>query len=595
MDAFSQKFVEEAREFLGDLEEALLVLEENPEDPGVIQQVFRIMHTLKGNSSMFGYHKIDELTHELETLYDKVRNDQMSVTKDLLDLTLQSVDHIGNLLDEEQCDAEMLKATHASLLSRISILDKGSSAEAATAALVAAVPKQQDGADETTYFILFQPDEDILENGTNPLYLVDDFTNLGQFISKPLLANIPPLDEMDPEKCYTGWEIVFSTKKSLSEIHEVFIFVEDSCKLDIEKLADRNLLNDEEFTSGLTAIFGKEKNESIDKVRDLAHSLEKPVTTTEVTSVKKAPVQVAKNTISSIRVPSEKLDELMNLVSELVTNQASLSLLAEQSNVQEIISVAESMEKISRQLRENTFSICLIPIETIVTRFHRLVRDLSAELGKEVEFLTEGTETELDKNIIESLADPIMHILRNSLDHGIENKETRKLAGKPEKGKIILKAFYSGMNVFIQILDDGAGFNTDRIREKAISKGMITPEANLSDKELFDLLFLPGFSTASKVTDVSGRGVGMDVVKRKIEDLRGSVELDSKMNEGSTITIKLPLTLSIMDGLLVTIDNTFFVVQLQVVDKVYDIDTKSIHSDHNKLIPLTTTSFPTCT
>jgi two-component system chemotaxis sensor kinase CheA len=276
----------------------------------------------------------------------------------------------------------------------------------------------------------------------------------------------------------------------------------------------------------------------------------------------------------------------MNLVSELVTNQASLSLQAENSKLPEMISIAENMEKVTRQLRDNVFDICLIPLDTIMIRFQRLVRDLSTELNKDIELVTEGTETELDKNIIESLADPIMHILRNSLDHGIESREERLLLGKPEKGKIILKAFYSGMNVYIQIQDDGKGIDTDKIKKKAISSGLISADAILDEKEVFDLLFTAGFSTAERVTDVSGRGVGMDVVKRKISDIRGSVEIDSRINEGTTITIKLPLTLSIIDGLLVKINNTFFVIQLPVVDKVYEIKTADLLRKSNRQIPL---------
>ncbi|MCP4311678.1 MAG: chemotaxis protein CheA [Bacteroidetes bacterium] len=244
------------------------------------------------------------------------------------------------------------------------------------------------------------------------------------------------------------------------------------------------------------------------------------------------------------------------------------------------------MEKITRQLRDSAFDICVIPIDTIMIRFKRLVRDLSSELNKDVEFLTEGTETELDKNIIESIADPIMHILRNSIDHGIEDREERLAMGKPEKGKITLKAFYSGMNVYIQIQDDGKGIDPEKIKKKAVANGLISADTILDEEEVFDLVFQPGFSTATKVTDVSGRGVGMDVVKRRISDIRGSAEIDSRMNEGTTITIKLPLTLSIIDGLLVNIDATFFIVQLPVVDKVYEVPTKSLVGRFNNQVQL---------
>jgi two-component system chemotaxis sensor kinase CheA len=261
----------------------------------------------------------------------------------------------------------------------------------------------------------------------------------------------------------------------------------------------------------------------------------------------------------------------MNLVSEMVTTQARLSLYAEQDGRPELLNIAENVQKLSRQLRDNAFSIVLIPIENMLTRFQRLVRDLSKELKKEVVFEAEGIDTELDKTIIENLTDPLMHILRNSLDHGIELPDIRMKLGKPRVGKILLKAFYSGANVIIQIFDDGAGIDPNFIRAKAVNKGLISSEAQLSKREILDLVFIPGFSTASKVTDVSGRGVGMDVVKRKIADIRGEVDLESEVGAGTTLTIKLPLTLSIIDGLLVKIAEVFYVIPLTVIDKIYAV------------------------
>ncbi|MEZ5071380.1 MAG: chemotaxis protein CheA [Bacteroidales bacterium] len=591
MDSFKQKFVEEAREFLTELEDALLKLESVPDDQEVIEQIFRIMHTLKGNSAMFGFHKIDEFTHELETIYDLVRNGKLPVGKAILDLTLKSIDHVGNLLDEDEDNEGAFDDTQARLLGEIKgvIRQDGDGGSRDDGKGKGNRETEPDGK-ARTYYVYFQPAPDILKNGTNPLYLVDDFNGIGEFVAYPQSGTLPSLDEVVAEHCYLGWEIVLTTSQEVDSIHEVFLFVEDDCQLDIQKVSDQDLLAVDGFRAVLDSIFLEKGGEHLQALRDRVEELELEQEKNSKEDKRKVPIHktrgTAKSTISSIRVASEKLDELMNLVSELVTNQASLNLLAEQSNLPEIITVAESMEKITRQLRENTFSIALIPIETIITRFHRLVRDLSSELGKQVDFITEGTETELDKNIIESLADPIMHILRNSLDHGIEARDERMKKGKSERGRILFKAFYSGMNVFIQIQDDGAGIDPEKIRMKAISKGLISAETDLSQKECFDLLFVPGFSTAQKVTEVSGRGVGMDVVRRKIEDLRGSVDIDSVLGEGSTITIKLPLTLSIIDGLLVTIDNTYFVIPLQVVDKVFEVPTKQVVNKKQKLIAL---------
>jgi two-component system chemotaxis sensor kinase CheA len=276
----------------------------------------------------------------------------------------------------------------------------------------------------------------------------------------------------------------------------------------------------------------------------------------------------------------------MNLVSELVTTQARLTLYADTDGRPELMAIAENVQKLSRQLRDNAFSIVLIPIENMLTRFQRLIRDLSKELKKDVVFEAEGTDTELDKTIIENLTDPLMHILRNSLDHGIETPDVRITKGKPPQGKILLKAFYSGANVIIQIFDDGAGIDPNVIRIKAIQKALISPEATLSKKEILDLIFIPGFSTATNITDVSGRGVGMDVVKRKISDIRGEVDVESELNIGTTLTIKLPLTLSIIDGLLIKLEDIHVVLPLTVIDKIYAVEHYKLMKAFNNTIVL---------
>jgi len=320
-------------------------------------------------------------------------------------------------------------------------------------------------------------------------------------------------------------------------------------------------------------------NEQVAEVKGIIEKREKkPVDKTTITT--------KESSISSIRVSSDKLDLLMNLVSELVTTQARLSLYTESDTRTELIAISENVQKLTRQLRDIAFSIVLIPIENMLTRFQRLVRDLSNELKKDVNFVIEGAETELDKTIIENLADPLMHILRNSMDHGIEDPETRVKAGKLRQGKILLKAFYSGANVHIQVSDDGSGIDPEFIKSKAIAKGIISPDAVLSRKDILDLIFIPGFSTAEKITDLSGRGVGMDVVRRKISDIRGEVEVESEAGKGTTLTIKLPLTLSIIDGLLVRICNTHYIIPLTVVDKIYAVEHRKLMKAFNNVLIL---------
>jgi two-component system, chemotaxis family, sensor kinase CheA len=581
MDNFKRKFVEEALDLINELETVLLRIEPNTEDKELIEHIFRIMHTLKGNSKMFGFDLIDQYTHQLETIYDLIRNGKMKVTETLMDLTLASVDHIRNLLDEGISASNEVQETHKDLLAKIKAVIEGNSEQKEEKKEETAAPQDE----YSTFYIHFQPDAEILANGTNPLFLVEDFKALGEYLALPSFDQLPPLKELNPEKCYTSWEIILSTKESVDKIYEIFIFAEDSCTLDIQKLSDENWLADAALVNRIKE-FAVSYNHSlgIQKIKELAVPEEKEETKSKINDLHAAADGGKLKNISNIRVSSEKLDELINLVSELVTTQAGLSLMAEKINDKELLVVAEDVEKLVRRLRDSTFAIRLIPIENMMTRFQRLVRELSHELKKEITFHTEGTEIELDKNMIEGLIDPIMHIIRNSIDHGIEIPEDRKRLGKPEKGTISFRAFHSGSNVFIQIADDGAGIDLKKVRKNAIARNLIQPETVMTDKELIDLTFLPGFSTAESVTNISGRGVGMDVVKRKISDLRGEISIETKLHEGTTITVKLPLTLSIIDGLLVSIDNAYFVIPLSSVNKCFEFKHETLLGAINNMI-----------
>lgn len=591
MDNFRKKFIEEASEHINELEKALLELERDPENKELVEKVFRIMHSLKGGGAMFGFDKITEFTHNLENVYDLVRNSQMHVSKDLLDVTLASVDHLSNLLSDEKIELSSTIDKHRELSQKIENIINQKKAltidsEIKNKETSQLAPSSSKDDKTSTFYILFQPNESIFDNGTNPLYLLDELFGLGNCIAIPHLGKVPEYEHLDPTKCHTYWEVFLTTNSSINSITDVFIFVEDECSIDIHKLSDYNLLNNKTFLEKLDEIKAGGKDIGINELQAFVTKLNAAHGSKEKKSEERVANASKENSISSIRVSSEKLDTLMNLVSELVTTQARLSLYADQGGNGELIAIAENVQKLSRQLRDIAFSIVLIPIENLLTRFQRLVRDLSQELKKEVTFVAEGTDTELDKTIIENLTDPLLHILRNSLDHGIEDPVTRIKHGKPRQGTIMLKAFYSGANVHIQISDDGAGIDVEKIRQKAINKGLINPEVPLSNKELMDLVFLPGFSTATNVTDVSGRGVGMDVVRRKIADIRGEVEIESRHGHGTLITIKLPLTLSIIDGLLVKILDTFYVIPLTSVDKIYAADHNKLVNTFNNLIVL---------
>jgi len=585
MDNFKQKFIEEATDLIDGLEKALLLLEQNPEDAGLIQQVFRVMHTLKGNSSMFGFDLIDRYTHNLETVYDLIRSKKLKLTREVLDVTFASVDHLKHLLDESNYSDPDFMTLHHGLISRMSKLinadDSVEPIEDSNQNIASNIHNE-----EFTYYLRFEPVSDIFKNGTNPLYLIDEIHSLGKAKVFAHLNRIPLLNELDPNLCYTYWEIILVTSYDISSINDVFIFVEGDSKVEVQRIAEQDLLADEYFLSEITRIAKIQKEIGYVTAVRVAEEAKKRYLQNKAATVKREKVGLKDVSISSIRVSADKLDVLMNLVSELVTTQARLTLFAEQNEIPGLTGISENVQKLSRQLRDIAFSIVLIPIEIMLTRFQRLVRDLSNELKKDVVFITEGAETELDKTIIESLSDPLMHIIRNSLDHGIEDSQERIKKGKPKQGKIILKAFYSGANVHIEISDDGAGIDTEKIRDKAIAKGIITADKKLTKKEILDIVFLPGFSTAQKVTDVSGRGVGMDVVKRKIADIRGEVELDSELGVGTTITIKLPLTLSIIDGLLVKVDSTHFVIPLSAVDKIYAVDQNEVNSKFNNVLVL---------
>lgn len=599
LDNFKKKFIEEAVDLIDDLEKTVLELEENTGDMDIVQRIFRIMHTLKGNSSMFGFEQIDRFTHHMETIYDQVRSGEREVTQATLDATLRSVDHLKNLLEEAGNESASLMQQQEALMQQMDAIIEGR--------VVATAPKKEGSTptktqteqtsgekikEAETFFIRYAPVTDIFNNGTNPLYQVDELQALGTSKIKVHFDKVPPLAEIEPSFCYTSWEIILATNKGQNAIDDVFIFVENDSDLEIQRLDAGNLLENPNFVAALDDLWAKQVTPNIEDIRRIIPQPEQEKQVEVSPTIAQANANAAKQNaaknvaISSIRVASEKLDELMNLVSELVTTQARLTLFAEENDLPGLTVISENVQKLSRQLRDIAFSIVLIPIENLITRFHRLVRDLSQGLHKDVRFVTEGSDTELDKTIIEGLADPLMHILRNSLDHGIEDVETRERAGKPRQGTVKLKAFYSGTNVMIQVSDDGAGIDPVAVHKKAVEKGIIPPDRKLSRRETLDLVFMPGFSTAKQVTDVSGRGVGMDVVKRKISELRGEVELDSEQGVGTTITIKLPLTLSIIDGLLVKVDETSYVIPLSAVDKIYAVEHEKVVNQFNDVVVL---------
>ncbi len=608
---------EEAYELLSELETSLLELEESPDDTELIASIFRALHTIKGSGSMFGFDDITAFTHEVETVYDMVRNGEMSVTKELIDLTLSARDYIKLMLDEP--DSEDISKAGEVITSFKKLIPQNKPDLPASSPAPLSQGNSESIENNSTYRIRFRPSPEIFTTGTNPVHLINELRELGECRVVAQKDNIPDLAEINPEHCYMYWDIVLTTDQGSNAIKDIFIFVEDDCELSIDIIddssnaeeglkrifTDQGYITDEEFRnlSGSHKKVGEILLERGDiSTEDLQVALKKQERIGEVL-VKEGKVSPGKvdsalaeqkhinetrkksvktETSSSIRVASDKLDTLVNLVGELVTVQARLTQTAATGNNPELVLISEEVERLTEELRDNTMSVRMVPIGTMFTKFKRLVRDLSSEMGKDVQISTEGAETELDKTVIERLNDPMVHLIRNSIDHGIESPDSRTAAGKPGHGMLHLSARHSGTYVLIEIKDDGAGLDPEAIRNKAIERGLIDPASELSEREIFALILTPGFSTAAKITNVSGRGVGMDVVKRNIEALRGSIDIVSKKGEGTTITLKLPLTLAIIDGLLVTIGGETYVIPLAIVEECIELTDRDIERAHGR-------------
>ena len=615
MEDFQKLFYEEAQDFISNLEEILLLLEDDHKNIEHLNEVFRIMHSLKGSGAMFGYNNLSSFTHELESLYDQIRDDKIKLSPIIINFTIGAIDHIKELLENKN-SPELIEKTNEKTAHLNKILQNESTYKQTPSPQTDT--KKEPIAINTNmrnkvYYVRFEPNEDIFNDGTNPLYLIDELVDLGDSIVKLYSGNIPDINEINPEKCYLSWIIILSTDVSLSTINDVFIFVEDDSNIIIELLSEMDLFSINNTKSTFEYLLNNKPNdiesfikytetqenelklsEDISPVKEL-HLLNNDTTVQEAidNSHTKEEIKLPEAlNIETVKVSAKKLDSLINLVSELVTTQARLLTLANKSNSVELTGLSEGFQHLSRQFREIAFDMRLIPIQTMLVKFKRLIRDLSKKLDKKVKFITEGTETELDKNIIATLSDPIMHIIRNAIDHGIESHEIRIKNNKPETGIIKLKAEYSGTAVLITIEDDGAGIDTDKVLQKAIKNNFVEATDELTDDEIFNLLLLPGFSTSDSVTDVSGRGVGMDVVRKKIDELRGEVSISSKLGEGTQIQIRLPLTLSIIDGLLVSINQNKFVIQMASVKQIYRVNREKIQNSYNDIIDIEGAQFP---
>jgi two-component system chemotaxis sensor kinase CheA len=452
---------------------------------------------------------------------------------------------------------------------------KTAPAEAEAAASTSAAPESSpmdSPGPVREWSIRFAPGAEFMLSGANPLLLLHELKGLGGLAVRASMAAVPPLEELDPERCYISWEMVLATTAGREAIRDVFIFVEDSCELVIEPILEPISVSEPSATAS-----AQRASAALSAAEVTARALDDKREKTGGRRNYDAP-----DNASSLRVPAAKLDQFVDLVGELVTVQARLSEIAAKHDDIEISSVSEEIERLTSSLRENSMNIRMMPIRATFEKFRRLVHDLARDLGKSVELTIEGADTELDKTVIDQLSDPLMHLIRNSMDHGIESPEARAERGKPATATIHLTARHSGASVLIAVSDDGGGIHAEAVRSRAIERGLTTENAQLSDQEIYSFIFQPGFSTAKQVTDVSGRGVGMDVVRQRVDSLRGSIDVASKAGEGTTVTLRLPLTLAIIDGLLVSIGDSFFVLPLANTQECVELTQADVEAANGK-------------
>ena len=536
MNPAAESFVQESRDILEDLEGIVLELEADPTDPKRIDAVFRALHTLKGSGGMFGFATLAAFTHHFENAYERIREGKAAVTPELIQLSLASRDHLERMLDAgpDEDGAPAKDPATAALVARIEALD----------AAAAPVPAKE--SKSAFFTITFKPEATALRNGMRPELLIAELEELGDATVSISTDDVPLLRDLDPTICHLSWNIELETAAGRDAIDDVFIFASD-WQIDIQQM---------ETEAGSPSA---------------APVAPQAATATDADKPDAADAARGAQKTDSVRVPSHRLDELMDQLGELVIAQARLNRISADLGDAGLNSTAEEIERLVTGLRDATLSIRMLPIELVFGKFRRVVRDLSTELGKDVQLSTLGGETEVDKNVIDSLTEPLVHIIRNSIDHGIESPEERRAAGKPDRATVAMRARQAGGEVLISVTDDGKGLDAEAIRARGIERGLIPADQDIPEDQLFGLIFEPGFSTAKALSSVSGRGVGMDAVRRVIDDLHGAVEVKSLKGRGTEVTLRLPLTLAIIDGLLVKVAGGPFVLPLSNVEECVEL------------------------
>jgi len=604
-DDNKELFVEEARDLLAKMESALLSLEKDPGSGELINEVFRALHTIKGSGAMFGFDGMSAFAHGFENMFDDMRKGLVGVSRDIIGLSLRSLDCLSAWLDSGEAHKDQaaiereLEAIKATLRSGSSPATTKPAAEpAAEPAVAPTVGRGRADVDSdgltNLYRIRFKPNRDLLTRGVKVENLFGDLAELGQYYAYADVDAVPCLDAIDPTSLYLSWIIDLSTAAPVEDIRSVFIFVEDYAEIGIERLevvdqtgkpsvprigeilANRGALAPDD----IDAIHRKQK--PFGELAVESGKLSKPALEAALAEQRMAKAAAgereSRKESSNIRVRKEKLDYLIDAVGELVILEARLRQEARVAGATAFESIAENLGRLTSDLRDATMNIRMVPLEESFSGFHRLVRDLASQLGKEIDLVISGANTEMDKNIIEALKDPLVHIIRNSADHGIEAPELRAKLGKSRAGTIRIEARQQGSKVEIAISDDGAGLDLERIKAKGVERGLI--DATEKDpKRIMPLIFEPSFSTAARTTGVSGRGVGMDVVKSNLERLRGEIAISSESGLGTRILLSIPLTLVIVDGLLVRVGDVMYVLALNQVEECVDVACSEVLGD----------------
>jgi two-component system chemotaxis sensor kinase CheA len=532
---FQQVFIEESLEGLDTMESSLLALDKGG-DGELVHTIFRAAHSIKGGAATFGFPEMASFTHEAESLLDEVRGGKRAIDKPIIELLLRSVDCLRGMFDRAKAGAPLNDAASEGVRGELAAM---MGREAPTGA----APARRAGDQADAWMIRFHPHAGMLAGGNDPLRLIRELAGLGELAVEADLSRLPALAALDPSQCLLGWSIELKAPVRRDDIAAVFDWVVDECDLSIES-----------------------------KPRAAAAPAAAPAPASIADAAAARGSREANAESSSVRVAIDKIDGLINLVGELVITQAMLDTFREEFDPSRLALLQQGLTQLARharELQESVMGIRMLPIASVFNRFPRLVRDLSQKLGKQVKLELHGEQTELDKTVLEKIGDPMVHLVRNAIDHGLESPDKRRAAGKNETGTLKLDAFHRGGNIVVEVSDDGAGLNRDAIVRKAVERGLIKSGEGMSDDAVAELIFQPGFSTAAVTTDVSGRGVGMDVVRRNVANLGGTVTIRSKAGQGSVFTITLPLTLAIIDGLTAAVGEECYIVPLvSIVESV---------------------------